>query len=138
MQATPPKPVAAAPPPVETATAPPQQLVATPKIKPKPVVIAPVVTAPPPAVATPVATGGDYVLQIGAYKSEDEANAAWKSYQHKHPMLGSYESDVKQVDLADKGTWYRLRVGAFPTKDAAGAVCTKLKADGGDCLLAKK
>jgi cell division septation protein DedD len=115
----------------QTATKPPQQLV-TPK--PKPVEAAPVATP----TSSPAATTGDYVLQIGAYKSEDEAKSAWKSYQGKHPMLGGYESDVKQVDLADKGTWYRLRVGAFPTKDAASTLCTKLKADGGDCLLAKK
>jgi cell division protein FtsN len=141
VQATP-KPVVTAPPPAPAETVPtptpkPQQLaVATPK--PAPAKIKPVppedtlVATPPPAAAT-----GEYVLQIGAYKSQDEADAAWKSYQHKHAMLGSYSSDVKQVDLGEKGTWYRLRVGAF-SKDAASSLCTKLKADGGDCLLAKK
>ncbi|HEX3673375.1 MAG TPA: SPOR domain-containing protein [Rhizomicrobium sp.] len=120
------------PKPKPLVAAPPQQLV-TPK--PKPVEAAPLAT--PAMTSTPAATGS-YVLQIGAYKSEDEAKSAWKSYQRKHPMLGGYEPDVKQADLADKGTWYRLRVGAFPTKDAAAALCTRLKADGGDCLLAKK
>jgi cell division septation protein DedD len=87
-----------------------------------------------PAAAT---SGGAYLLQIGAYKSEDEATAAWHDYQAKHPVVGGYESDIKKVDLGDKGTWYRLRVGSFGDKAAATALCDKLKADGGTCFLAK-
>jgi cell division protein FtsN len=134
-------PTAAAP--SETATKPPQPLVvAAPK--PKPAQAPPAASAPviPPGngpVATALAEASDsYVLQIVAYKSQDEASASWKSYQAKHPMLGGYESDVKKVDLGDKGTWYRLRVEGFASKDAASALCSKLKADGGDCLLAKQ
>jgi cell division septation protein DedD len=139
-----PKPTVTAPPPpstmtAQTATKPPQQLatpkpdvVAAPKIKPIPPIDTPVAT--PPAAAS----SGDYVLQIGSYKSQDDANAAWKSYRAKHAMMAVYEPDVLKVDLADKGTWYRLRAGAFASKDAAAAFCAKLKADGGDCLLAKK
>lgn len=77
------------------------------------------------------------MLQIGAYKSEAEANAAWKSYETKHPIAGGYSPDVKQVDLADKGIWYRLRIGPFADKAAASAFCDKLKADGANCFLAK-
>jgi hypothetical protein len=98
--------------------------------------------APPPKptkAAAPVvaASAGVVALQIGAYKSEDEANAAWGSFTHKHPMAASYQSSVKKVDLGDKGIWYRLRLGTFPDKTAAGAFCDKLKADGGNCFLAK-
>jgi len=97
---------------------------------------------PPPAETTetkPAAatSGGAYLLQIGAYKSEDEATAAWHAYQAKHPVVGGYESDIKKVDLGDKGTWYRLRVGSFGDKTSANALCDKLKADGGSCFLAK-
>jgi len=102
------------------------------KTTPKPAPSDTTTTSAPPAVAS-----GDYVLQIGAYKSQDEADAAWKSYQHKHAVVSGYSSDVKQVDLGEKGTWYRLRIGAM-SKDAAAALCAKIKADGGDCLLAKK
>jgi len=81
---------------------------------------------------------GQYVLQIGAYKSQAEADAAWKVYQAHHAAtLGSYASDVKQVDLGAKGTWFRLRVGSFPTKAAAAALCQKLTAEGGACFPSK-
>jgi cell division protein FtsN len=127
--------------PAEPAAEPPQQLAAiAPKPKPvEPVANTAVASASPAPVATaPDASSGSYVLQIGSYKSQDEANASWKTFQAKHPILGGYESDVKKADLGDKGVWYRLRAGSFATKDAATAFCDKLKADGGDCLLAKR
>jgi cell division septation protein DedD len=126
----------------ENATKPPAKLsplATTPA--PKPIVAKTPATQKPASVeapaATPAAGGGAYLLQIGAYKSEAEATAAWHSYQAKHPLVGGYESDIKKVDLGDKGTWYRLRVGSFGDKTAASALCDKLKADGGSCFLAK-
>ncbi len=93
--------------------------------------------AAPVMPAAPAATGS-YVLQIGAYKSQAEADNSWKAFQAKHSsLLSGFSSNVKQVDLGDKGVWYRLRVGAFADKDAASALCDKLKADGGNCFLAK-
>jgi sporulation related protein len=93
--------------------------------------------APKPAVAAPK-TGGAYVLQIGAYKSADEANAAWKTYHAKHvSLLGDDTPDVLKVDLGVKGTWFRLRTGSFSDKAGAQAFCAKLSAEGGACFPAK-
>jgi cell division septation protein DedD len=95
-------------------------------------------TEPPPAAHTAPATGGAYVLQIGAYKSPADADAAWRTYSSKHAgTLSGYSKDVKQVDLGAKGTWYRLRVGSFADKNAAAALCAKLTAEGGACFPAK-
>lgn len=95
---------------------------------------APVETPP----ATPAArASGGYLLQIGAYKSQDEADTAWNAFQKQHPIVGGYESNVRKVDLGEKGTWYRLRIGSFADKDAAVAFCAKLKADGASCLVAR-
>ncbi|MBV9992259.1 MAG: SPOR domain-containing protein [Alphaproteobacteria bacterium] len=114
------KPVEAAPKPVEAA--------------PKPAEVAP---KPVETAAAPAAAGA-YVLQIGAYKSEAEADAAWSTYHGKHAgTLSGYAKSVKQVDLGPKGTWYRLRVGSFASKDAAAALCSKLTAEGGACFPAK-
>jgi cell division septation protein DedD len=126
------------------ATKPPASLSAAPSA-PKPhITKIPVTDAPTPAPAeTPetkpaaATSGGAYLLQVGAYKSEEEATGAWHAYQAKHPVVGGYESDIKKVDLGDKGIWYRLRVGSFGDKAAATALCDKLKADGGNCFLAK-
>jgi cell division protein FtsN len=117
----------AAPPPEEAAPAP--QPAAPPATAPQ--------AAPPAPQAATRATGG-YVLQIGAYKSQGEADESWNAFRQKHVALVSgFSSDVRKVDLPGKGTWYRLRLGSFGDKDAANALCERLKADGGNCFLAK-
>lgn len=115
------------------ATAPPKPLgTDKPAVPPKPVETP---AAKPMATAAPAAGTG--LLQIGSYKSEAEANAAWAKYKGKHgSLVGGLSSDVQQADLGAKGTWYRLRIVAGSKADAT-ALCAKLKADGGDCLLAK-
>ena len=121
----------------QTATAPPRSLAKPPAATQAPAK-APAVPAAAPAPHAPAAQAstGSAMLQIGSYKSQDEANSAWTAYQKKHPITGGYSSDVKQVDLGDKGTWYRLRIGPFDSKSAASELCDKLKADGASCIPA--
>ena len=89
------------------------------------------VTAPAPGSAT-----GGYVLQIGAYKSQGDAEAAWRAYKGRHAaLLTGYSENIQQVDLGEKGTWYRLRVGGLGDREVALALCDRLKADGGACIL---
>jgi hypothetical protein len=119
------KPVAATPPaPMGgPATGAPRQLAAT---------------APPQAPASAPAAAGGYVLQIGAYKSQADADGAWKTYKARHAaLLSGYPSNVQQVDLGEKGTWYRLRIGGLSDREVATALCDRLKADGGACMLSK-
>ncbi|HEX4292863.1 MAG TPA: SPOR domain-containing protein [Rhizomicrobium sp.] len=120
-----PAPVEAKPAPVAVAPPPPV-------VKPAPAVVKPPVVTP---AATPVAAGGS-LLQIGAYKSEADANAAWRDYKAKHPAAAGLSTDIKQVDLGAKGTWYRLRIVAGSKSDAA-SLCDKLKADGAACIPTK-
>ena len=120
------------------ATAPPRSLTADaappPATSTKP--------APAPAPSVPVAAGpaasGSVVLQIGAYKSQADANTAWTIYKSKHSaLLSGYSPDIQQADLGEKGTWYRLRIAGFPSRDVATGLCDRLKADGGNCFLGK-
>ena len=93
---------------------------------------------PKPAPVVPAAASGAYVLQIGAFPSQAEADAAWKTYKAKHTaLLADASDDVQKADLGDKGIWYRLRITGFPSKDVASAMCDRLKADGGICFLGK-
>jgi len=85
--------------------------------------------------AAPAAASGGYVLQIGSYKSQADAAAAWKSYKARHAaLLSGYSENVQQADLGEKGTWYRLRIGGFSDREVANALCDRLKADGGACI----
>jgi cell division septation protein DedD len=161
--AAPPKPASAAPVGKPAAAAPPksvaaliQQANATPPaaeatkpaamVKQPPAPVGGPATAAPrqlgtvapaasPVPATKPAASGGYVLQIGAYKSQADADAAWKVYKTKHAaLLSAYSDDVQQADLGEKGTWYRLRISGFADKDMATSVCDRLKADGGTCI----
>jgi hypothetical protein len=139
----PPQPAA----PIGPATAPPRTLnaAASAPPAPKPVTTPPIASAPvasAPVTSTPVpnapVAAGAAVLQIGAYKSQADADRAWATYKAKHAsLLAGYSPDVKQVDLGEKGTWFRLRIAGFPSKDVASALCERLKADGGGCFPSK-
>lgn len=99
---------------------------------------APPVTAPAATktVATAKVAAGSFLLQVGAYKSEEEATAAWKSYQAKHAaLLSGFGPDIQRATVGDK-VWYRLRIASFADKDTASAVCDRLKAQNGNCFLA--
>lgn len=98
------------------------------------------VAVPPPAVAAPTApqtAAGGVVLQIGSYKSDAEARASWSAFKAHHAIAAAYDPDVKEVDLGDKGVWYRLRIGAFDDRRAAAAFCEKLKAQGASCIVSR-
>ena len=146
--ATPPKTVAALI--QQSQTAPPAARPATPAPAtsatgaPRTLTPAPAASAPKPAAATPApaaapaAASGAYVLQIGAFKSQAEADAAWRAYRGKHAaLLTGYSPDVRQVELGEKGTWYRLRIAGFNDREVASALCDRLKADGGGCFLGR-
>jgi len=122
-----------APPAGGPATAAPRQLGASTGTPPA---VKTAAVAPVPAAAKP-ASGG-YVLQIGAYKSQADAEAAWKIYKAKHAaLLSAYSDEVQQADLGDKGIWYRLRISGFADKNMATSLCDRLKADGGACIAGR-
>lgn len=107
-----------------------------PATKPPVAIVKPPVEAPAalPS-ATPALAGGGFA-QIGSYKSEADANAAWASYKAKHAgIVAGMSISLMQVDLGAKGTWVRLRL--VTAKGEAATLCEKLKADGGACIPAK-
>lgn len=100
-------------------------------------------TQPTPAKAEPPSTvraaTGAYLVQVGAFRSDDEANAMWTRMEGK---LGDYMSgkapDVERADLGEKGVYYRLRIGPFASADDARTYCEGLKTRGQDCLVKAK
>lgn len=141
VQAAPRQPASAPPPapapqPAQTATHAPAQLGGThASPPPAPPAARP---APPAAPADAGAPGGPVLLQIGAFRSTDEAMAAWRTYQAKHAtLLAGLGPNVLRVDLGPKGVWYRLRIASFPNRETATALCERIKAQGGDCFLAR-
>jgi len=130
----------AAPVPTPAVQAPPQKAAPVPP-PPAPLPAKPA-PAPAPApvarVAPPPVTSGSYVAQIGAFKSQEEANTGWAAFKRAHASaLGGMSPNIVAVDLGEKGTWYRVRTGAFADRAAASDFCARLKAEGASCLPAK-
>lgn len=75
------------------------------------------VQVPPAAAAQltpPPREPGNFAVQVGA--SRDRGDAARLEARARGAGLKPY---VMEANLGAKGTWYRVRVGAFPDKEAA-------------------
>ncbi len=118
---------------------------APPQVAAQPV--APEPAAPEPAAAQPVAPlqtaartpSGAYVVQLAALRGRDGTRPAWTRLQRAHPMLlGDKDLTVQEVDLGERGIFYRVQAGFFPDRAGAGALCRALKARQQDCLVVKR
>ena len=79
---------------------------------------------------------GSYTVQVSSQRSEAEAQASFRSLQAKYPnQLGGRQALIHRVELGAKGTYYRAMVGPFASADEANALCSDLKAAGGQCLI---
>ncbi len=79
--------------------------------------------AAPPA---PVAAGKEsFFLQAGAFQNESDA----ESLKAKIAFAG-LEANVKSVNLPDKGTLYRVRLGPYKSSDEANRIKATLSQNG--------
>ena len=127
MQAAKPAP---APTSIQTAKPPPQQVAkATPGPTPREV-----------AKATAVApsAGGAYRVQIGALRSEEDAQ---KTIAHVKKVggdvLAGFGFEVKRADLGDKGIYYRVQIGPLADAAAASGLCERLKDRKLGCMVVR-
>ncbi len=78
----------------------------------------------------------DWVLQLAAFRTREGAEKAWHNLQkNRADLLKDLKADFVKVDVKDKGTFHRLRVGPFTDKASASARCDRLKAVKQDCLV---
>lgn len=68
------------------------------------------------------------VLHIASYRTEASAMKGWEEVTSKNKaLLANLKPIVRRVDLGEKGIFYRLMAGTFPSLSAAEATCVKLK-----------
>ena len=124
------KPAAApaASPPVSAPVSPP---VAAPVLAPEPAV-APAASTPAPLPPPAAAPKGDgFVVQLGAFTDNYGANALASKLKK-----AGYPAYTEAVETGSRGTLYRVRVGSYPSREAAVDARKKLKADGHDGIVA--
>ncbi|WP_084418626.1 SPOR domain-containing protein [Henriciella litoralis] len=83
--------------------------------------------------------GGEYLVQISAVRTHEAAEAAWSTASKRHPdIFSGAHMSIQKADLGAKGIFYRLRAGAFGSRDGATKFCSAFKANGGDCIVIRE
>lgn len=76
-------------------------------------------------------------VQLGAWRSAAEANAAWEKVKDRSGGLLDHSSpEIIDVQIPAKGRYFRLRVGSLPGENALGT-CARLAAKGLDCFAVR-
>jgi hypothetical protein len=110
--------------------------IATPKTAPATRPKTPVVRAAVPAkpvVRVPPSSGGraGYVAWVSSQRHRMNALAEFANLQQKHAgIMAGKQPEIRQIDLGEKGIWYRLRIGPPGSKTSADDLCRKLLAGG--------
>jgi uncharacterized protein len=84
----------------------------------------------PVKVAQPVATSGNWRIQLGAFGNEANARNLWNSLEAKIGDLAGLTPYLKAA-----GSVTRLQAGPFASRASAEAMCGKVKATGQACLV---
>jgi len=83
------------------------------------------------------AAASTYVVQLGSFKTVEEAEAQWGRLQ-KEPALASLPHQLEKADLGQKGVWHRLLVAGGSDRKPATALCDQLTATGKSCLVRRR
>jgi hypothetical protein len=81
------------------------------------------------------ATPGGYLIQVASQPTVEGAQKIYASLSQRYPgVIGGRGVDIKQAEIAGKGTFFRVRIPAG-SKDDAVNLCTKYKSAGGSCFV---
>jgi len=73
--------------------------------------------------AAPAGHDGAYQLQVSSFKTRDEADAFAQQLR-----VRGHKAYVIEAKVPSRGTWYRVRVGPFPTQAAASSYRSSFEA----------
>ncbi len=83
-------------------------------------------------------SGNVWRVQLFSSNNETAVEKAWQRILTKHKaLLSDMTYDIEPAQIKGKGTFYRLKVGQFATREMASALCAKLKAQKQDCVPSK-
>ena len=110
----------------------------TAEAKPKPAVKAKVESAPTAKAQANIAPSGSWQIQLISSPNKSAMDKAWADLSKKYSALKGLPHEVEAADLGAKGTFYRLKAGAFKERTDADKICNSIKSAGGSCLVKKK
>jgi len=78
-----------------------------------------------PLSPAPAAPGKPFTVQVSAVKTEEEARHLLDKLRQR-----GYAAYIEPISIPDKGTWYRVRMGEYPSKEFARSTMDRLQKDG--------
>lgn len=81
---------------------------------------------------------GNWQVQLMSSPNRAAVEKSWLTMSRKYKVLKNLPHEIESADLGAKGTFYRLKAGAFSSKAEAVAACSQIKSAGGSCFTAKK
>ena len=86
----------------------------------------------------PLVEVNNYMVQLISVRTPAEASKEFTKILNKNnSIIGNREPLVKEVDLGDRGKFYRVNIPGFASLEAANAFCSELKENGQDCLVVR-
>ena len=81
----------------------------------------------------------EFALQLGSFASQALAQAGWdKASRSAKALLEGLTHSVVAVEVPNRGTMFRLYVGALPEKQSALKLCRTLREKGSACIVIKR
>ncbi len=81
----------------------------------------------------------EWRAQLLSSSNKQSVEKAWPTILKKNKaLLSNMSYDIVSAKIPGKGTFYRLQVGQFATRDMAAGLCAKLKARKQECVPVKK
>ena len=79
----------------------------------------------------------DWSVQLASFRKPENAETQWQDLSQRFPdLFAGLERRIVRYDLgADRGVYYRLRIGPYADKPAADLKCLEIKEAGLDCLV---
>ena len=75
-------------------------------------------------------------VQLGSMKTREASKEEWARLQKMNPELRSLELFVDEVNIPEKGTFYRIQGGRI-TREEAASLCSTLKKKNTACFVVK-
>ena len=77
-----------------------------------------------------------FAAHLSSVRSRDGTEAEWQKLQSQFPgLLAGRTLTVREIELAEQGTFYRVMAGPFADFDAAEELCVQLEASDQYCAV---
>jgi cell division septation protein DedD len=76
---------------------------------------------------------GNWVVQLSAQRTAEEAQSAFRAAQSKYAVLAGHQVLIRKKDSGRRGVFYAAQVGPL-SRDEANGLCSRIKNAGGKCF----